>query len=298
MGEIISMNNRVCGFVTFLSLLVAYFFLSLIPKVTNTSISTEVARVPRGDDFQLALEESLGFFADTPAHEWQRMKNITRGRVYHSRPLGKADKPTVYFASNWDPDFSCRFEESIGQTLSDGHKWVCDPHRLEVKEDCLVFSIGSNGNFAFEMDIQSHLPNYEIHTFDFTDYSKGMWENGLNGTNFHAWGLQSSSLKKPETGPRFESLQETMELLGLSGRRIDIFKIDCEGCELTLHKDLLSQDIRQILVEVHGLNENTEPFFKDIHDAGYVMFHKEPNLYTEGKCIEIAYLKLAKEYFL
>ena len=129
-----------------------------------------------------------------------------------------------------------------------------------------------------------------------------MTNAGLNGTNFHAWGIQSSygepvPITEKTQGLRFLSFPESMELLGLTGRRIDILKIDCEGCELTTHKDLLSQDIGQILVEVHELHGTTEPFFQDMHDAGYVTFHKEPNLYTNGQCIEIAYLKLSKEYF-
>ena len=276
-----------------LSLLAGMSFFSSYGKPKVIYRSTQVARAPGGDDFQLALRESLGFFDDIPVHAWQRMKNITKEHVYHSKKHHSDDKmkEQIYFASNWDPDFSCQFQVSMGQTESDGHKWVCDPHRLEEKDDCLIFSVGSNAQFEFEIDLQRHLPNCEIHIFDPTDYSKEMWENGLNGTNYHAWGLQS------EKSQGYETLLESMQLLGLTGRRIDIFKIDCEGCELYTHKDLLSQDIRQILVEVHGLNERTEPFFKDVHDAGYAIFHKEPNLYAKGTCIEFAFLKLAMEFF-
>jgi hypothetical protein len=58
------------------------------------------------------------------------------------------------------------FEESIGQLSADGHKWVCDPHRLATKDDCLVYSFGSNGNFYFEQHLHSVAPNCEIHVFD------------------------------------------------------------------------------------------------------------------------------------
>ena len=52
-------------------------------------------------------------------------------------------------------------------------------------------------------------------------------------------------------------------------------------------KDLLDQNLRQILIEVHGVKKLTEPFFKDLHKEGYAIFHKEPNLYTKGSSIEL-----------
>ena len=91
-------------------------------------------------------------------------------------------------------------------------------------------------------------------------------------------------------------MPESTTLLGHTGRMIDIFKIDCEGCEWSAHKDILDQNIRQILVEVHGFTKMTEQFFQDFHDEGYVIFHKETNKYTDGGCTEYSFLKLAKEY--
>mmetsp|Transcript_75631 Transcript_75631/g.210096 ORF Transcript_75631/g.210096 Transcript_75631/m.210096 type:complete len:107 (-) Transcript_75631:48-368(-) len=45
-----------------------------------------------------------------------------------------------------------------------------------------------------------------------------------------------------------------MELLGHdASRTIDLLKIDCEGCELSTLRDWTHLDIRQILIEVHGV---------------------------------------------
>jgi hypothetical protein len=86
-----------------------------------------------------------------------------------------------------------------------------------------------------------------------------------------------------------------MEQLGHLGRRVDVFKIDCEGCEWKSYPDFLDHDLRQILIEVHGSNE--PKFFEAMANAGYVIFHKEPNLFTDGQGIEFAMLKMAKEFF-
>ena len=49
-------------------------------------------------------------------------------------------------------------------------------------------------------------------------------------SHYHAWGLKSSyvDIEIPFKA-EFLSLQETLQRLGHVGRRIDIFKIDCEG---------------------------------------------------------------------
>jgi hypothetical protein len=81
--------------------------------------------------------------------------------------------------------------------------------------------------------------------------------------------------------------------------RVDIFKIDCEGCEWQSYKDWIRADLRQIVVEVHDSPvAAVNDFFQGIHDAGYVMFHKEPNIqFSNGQCQEISFLKMQKSFF-
>lgn len=308
--------NKVCGLVLFSVLFASVVFRAGPSTSESGTIDEENSTEDKGKgssksnaagskdhDFDLALRESLGFFDDIPTQAWQRLKAITKGsQPYQDRLKGKNTTAPRYYAANWDPNFSCQFEVSVGQVNIDGHKWVCDPHRIAKKKDCLVYSVGSNGNFAFELDLQRQLPNCEIHVFDPTDYSEQMQQRGLDGSNFHAWGLKSSdgkpmAVKKGLQGLEFVSLPETIKRLGHTGRAIEIFKIDCEGCEWSAHNDILDQSIRQILVEVHSVNLQTDKFFDDMHNAGYAIFHKEPNLYTGGNCIEFAFLKLAKEFY-
>ena len=77
-----------------------------------------------------------------------------------------------------------------------------------------------------------------------------------------------------------------MKRLGHTGRTIDIFKIDCEGCEWTCYKDFLSPsiDIRQILIETHSIRPDTvTEFFDRFFDMGFVPFSKEANTHPSAK---------------
>lgn len=176
------------------------------------------------------------------------------------------------------------------------------------------YSVGCNGVFDFELAIQKILPNCEIHVFDFTDYSARI-PRGLK-VQYHSWGLKpvndvnvtvSTSApfaqntlwrSKPELD--WKTFPEVIQLLGHTGKVIEIFKIDCEGCEWYTYKDWLQSDvlIRQILVEVHGTPPHVDDFFKHIHSHDYVMFHKEPNIqWTGGDCLEFSFLKMNSSFF-
>jgi hypothetical protein len=152
--------------------------ISLPASTPNTIMTTQkdtseaISELKLANDFQLAYRESLGFFDDITTAHWRKLKTMTKSRVHHSSGYHrKTPKDPTFYQTNWDPDFSCLLEDSIGQLSADGHKWVCDPHRLATKDDCLVYSFGSNGNFFFEQHLQSVAPNCEIHVFDPKDYS-------------------------------------------------------------------------------------------------------------------------------
>ncbi len=90
-----------------------------------------------------------------------------------------------------------------------------------------------------------------------------------------------------------------MIFLGHEDSTIDIFKIDCEGCEWKVFEDWfsISLDIRQILVEVHWTPANVNEFFEALQREHYVTFHKEPNIIMRGNLVEYAFLKLDSSFF-
>jgi Methyltransferase domain len=265
----------------------------------------------------LALTESLGFMDDISDTEWKEMKAIAREMKDNSGPQENV-LPRFWYQNNWEPTIACRFLRRIGG-LGDGPKWICDPHRItkavkqrrgvdNKKADCLVYSVGSNGDFTFENGLQQFLENgsiCEVHTFDFGDFHLKAENYAHLNIHYHQWGLKGSyndttfvyNQADLLTKNPFKTLQETMQVLGHSGRSIDIFKIDCEGCEWSTYKDWLTADIRQILVELHGVPANKNQFFTDLKKAGYAVFSKEPNtIGCTGECIEYSFLKLDPKF--
>ena len=96
----------------------------------------------------------------------------------------------------------------------------------------------------------------EIHTFDFGDYSKGARDAG--GVHYHQVGVGQ------DAPPQFKSVSTIVQELGHGGRVIDIFKIDCEGCEWQTAQHWFHSNVtlRQIQVELHGSDiQNTPPSF-------------------------------------
>eukprot|EP00392_Amoebophrya_sp_AT5.2_P011228 g11303.t1 len=147
----------------------------------------------------------------------------------------------------------------VGGTV-DGGKWVCDPHRIPrpVSEpeptdgsdpSCLVYSVGSNFDFGFEMGVLAGIsPRCEIHVFD-----------PLLVCNGNLWGQHEYNTKK------VLSLPGIRQLLNHTNSEIDILKIDCETCEWSVFSDVFGiggvegdfpesphlYPPRQVLMEVH-----------------------------------------------
>jgi len=257
----------------------------------------------------LATKESLGFFTDIPDSAWKRHKErfqLTQPNHIERRE-GKQDYAAYsnyFWSMNYEPEFTCPHEFRLGK-LADGGKWVCDPHRIVsgVTASCLVYSIGSNGNFDFEVNVLNHVsPSCEVHTFDIKDYSRGknFTEEAVKiGTNFHHWGLGQSKRK----GSNMKRFKNIMTELNHQKKTVDLMKIDCERCEYEQYKDWL-QDwndmgvlVRQVMLEVHNSDmPGVDNLFKAFQEAGYVIFHKEANYMNEGKSVEVAFLLLSKDF--
>lgn len=290
-----------------------------ISSSTPSATETIAANNNEENGFQMAFQDSFGFFDDIPNEQWMLRKQLTNGRIHNLDLKSKMQierdaigrHPYEWYQFNWDPDFSCFHEDSLGGP-DDGHKWVCDPTRLRKAKDCLVYSVGSHGNFAFEADLQRVAPNCEIHVFDPDNFKKDAARWRVNVT-YHQWGLKPSYKSDPNVTETPKSLvklaamdtkgwktiQQTMKELGHEKRKVDIFKIDCEGCEFRSYKDWLSNiDIGQLLVETHRVPAIANQFFQDLHDAGFAMFHKEPNTASaKGECVEFSFIRLKPSFF-
>lgn len=284
-----------------------------IALVTNSNTGVAVAAAGTADTFQVAKEESFGFFDDISEGDWRllkkRVKDIQPNTCSYCRG---GDGANAWFQNHYEPEFACRLEQRVGRQ-GDGGKWICDPHRISAKEDCLIYSVGSNNDFSFEREVKNVIGDHcEIHTFDPADYSEGAKEVG---SIYHQWGI-SNVAARDRKGQIMKTLHETAKELGHLGRTVDVFKIDCEGCELDSFETWVDSatvgiNLQQVLVEIHAKGEQngrmnqrvvqpqTSNFFQGMHKHGYVIFHKEPNIHywSFGNCVEFAFLKLSPAFF-
>ncbi len=215
------------------------------------------------ETFALASKQSFGFFTDIPESQWRVAQGI-HAKSFPNCYGGDASAAVAnkWYAENFQEEFHCGGARRIpSNSMGDGPKWVCDPHRIANKMECLVYSFGSYGDVEFERGIRREIGDHcEIHTFDvekenehYGDFKKAV--ESVGGW-FHHWGLgtEEQAFKFADTGegPPMYTLQQTLEKLGHKGRVIDIFKIDCESCEWETYQQFIeSGDLRQILVEVN-----------------------------------------------
>jgi hypothetical protein len=155
----------------------------------------------------------------------------------------------------------------------------------------------------------------EFHIFDMGDYENAKPPE-LKNSYYHRWGFKGQDGNSPSRMgskksidiDKFLSLQDTIKQLGHDKLDvIDVFvsnnelpvqpttdlthnfifpalkkKIDCEKCEWDTYQDWIADDVpmlHQILVEVHEAPiDKALNFFNLIENAGYLRFHKEPNI--------------------
>lgn len=286
---------------------------SILPNEIDSSLQTAEMRIQ--ESTELAAKESVGFFSDIPDTTWKRRKR--RFRLTQPNYENTNDRlSNRFWANNFEPEFTCPDEFRIGK-LGDGGKWVCDPQRIpndtgtQSKENtstesgsCIVYSIGSNGNFMFEKGILEHVsPSCEIHTFDCKKKGrkKDFAEEArkIPGVTFHHTGLGPATKEQPN----FKRFNEIIQELKHESKVIDVMKIDCERCEYAQFQEWLEDWkqtgvlVRQVLMEVHNSDmPGVVNLFNAFQKDGYVMFHKEANYYNEGNAIEAAWIKLDNSF--
>ena len=245
---------------------------------------------------KLSYKESGGFFTDIKESDWLRLKQRHQTAKYCFNKGCPDQKPHVWYQNNFQPTFTCQHERRIGG-LGDGPKWVCDPHRI-LKDKCLVYSIGSNNDFSFEESVLREVSQEcEIHTFDPTVGTNP--SNKPPSVHFHPWGIGSKT-ERNKNGWEMKTVQDIVKLLGHTNRVIDIFKIDCEGCEWESYDTWLDgPNIRQIQVKLHGIKKAKELIWT-LQKGNFVVFHIEADTghKCNGDCYTYSFLKLDKDFFV
>ena len=217
---------------------------------------------------------------------------LSRYSLFHPRTNGASEVANAWYQNNVEPSITCPQEERIG-AHGEGGKWMCNIEALKEKKDCLIYSVGSENDFAWEEEVKRRAPNCEIHVFDHTVANAS---NKPDDVFFHKWGLTENESHR---NPNMKSLSEIIKALRHENRRLDVFKIDCEGCEWQTYKTWFTSGVQivEILVETHRGSESPKPvsnakqFFAHLHNSGYRIFHKESNVHHSAKellCVEFA----------
>ncbi|KAL7513375.1 hypothetical protein ACHAXN_010426 [Cyclotella atomus] len=130
----------------------------------------------------------------------------------------------------------------------------------EKLSKCLVYSFGINDNTEWETKIAKEF-GCEVFAFDPTSKFK---QDVAPGVTFHQLGLHGAGVDVSKTHSesydaldptKMKSLGEIIKLMGHEGRKIDILRLDCEGCEHGVLKEMAcsgeSKFVQQLMVEFH-----------------------------------------------
>jgi hypothetical protein len=185
--------------------------------------------------------------------------------------LARTSEPAM---TQWNHDRFYPFEEMTscnttcigGACREDTSKIMCGAQ--ELKEGCVVYSIGGNNFWQFENGILKNTP-CEVHTFDCTGDISRFHKPDNERLTFHHICLGTESAPAPsecvtagnQICGKFMTIHEIQRMLGHS--RIDLLKMDIEGYEWPIYNSWpelsnreASRDVvlpMQLLVEVRML---------------------------------------------
>ncbi|KAK3253889.1 hypothetical protein CYMTET_36879 [Cymbomonas tetramitiformis] len=183
-----------------------------------------------------------------------------------------------------DPPYKCLHKVRVG-TQADGGWFICAD--IKPKRDCVVYSVGIANDYSFDVEFGRRY-GCKVYSFDPTishphklsrDADVRFFQFGMAGVNNFGRGMP------------VVTIPYAMKLLG--HRRIDVLKIDCEGCELSVLENMrkaapqVLDHVEQVLVEFHlsttlGMNSTESilllaTIFRWLSDRGFLLFHKSLN---------------------
>ncbi|KAL1498733.1 hypothetical protein AB1Y20_014043 [Prymnesium parvum] len=202
---------------------------------------------------------------------------------FSSSPPSPLVNMREYFQSNWNvgtpAGADCGRIRRVGPA-GDGGKNVCFDALPPPSEPCFVLSVGVGSNvgqpsdFRFEIDLHRRLPHCTFHVYDGTNFNRGPILDAPDFVTFFPKDFSSTVWRS------------------YAGRHIDIFKIDCEGCEFNSFEPYENMaNVEQLLVEVHGFkgHADVEHLMTELNKT-HGIFYREPNIqFTDGTCIEFAF---------
>ena len=217
--------------------------------------------------------------------------------------MNRVSLPLAIFSANW-PCFWGEevtgdmetWDSKFSKGFTDGWKFTCGLRR--IRAPCIVYSLGSAGNMAFEKEVLRVNPGCVIHIFDKDNYGMEKWfsnETANSHVFFHRVFIGNTN--DANSNPPMMTLQKIMSQN--THHHIDILKMDIEGAEWEILKNELPS-IGQLLLELHlsvlPKNDhvrlsNLNVVFNNLEAHGLRLFHKEINARWDMSCVEYAFIQ-------
>ena len=178
-------------------------------------------------------------------------------------------------------------------------KYVCGLRRIRSPR-CVIYSIGSWAEMAFERGIKAARPDCEVHVWDISEFLVSSEEAARLNVTLHPFWLSNASYASEVTvscfPPRcdrvarrvrveYTTLEAEMRRLGHT--HIDILKMDAEGAEFQTLQQLSRRQLNrigQLQVEVHESRHGNgvATLMAHLESAGFRIFHQEENYRNLG----------------
>jgi hypothetical protein len=171
--------------------------------------------------------------------------------------------------------------------LGDGGKWLCYAHH-----NCTVLSLGIQDEFSFEQDLVEH-KKCKIYGYDPTIDGS---EDVRRTMTFFKKGVRGSAHDgDPRVPGPFLSVKEMLQEIHLG--RVDILKVDVEGAEYGMFRDLFTDfpdamPFDQLLIEFHLFRHDVKDVVRIVETLetkyGFRIFETELNPYDPKHATEMS----------
>jgi hypothetical protein len=231
------------------------------PPSVKIDRAVKIDEACRENPYAASFHSSLGNIK-SKADTW--LENMDHHLHNASQDLMKEHSWARFFP--FDTMADCDSTCVGGECREDKSKIICGLDKLQTEEKCVVYSVGGNNQWEFELDILAKTP-CEVHTFDCTGNITRFHKPANPRHSFHHICLGTERVpfdqdqKCRGRGICGDILTLYQIQIMLGHKRIDLFKIDVEGYEWPIFESWpelgdanQAADMvlpMQVLVEVH-----------------------------------------------